>query len=140
MKQTERNLKAMLSKLPDRKLKMLVEGIELSPFPVLINKEYKKRFGVNGIKLKNTLKKQIRAKQMEEKKALRDLYAEIKNLEQQAISISGLEQLSERSIKQVQDRQKKALDNMSVLVTNLSKLHEYRVFLENDLISNTSRK
>lgn len=130
----------MLSKLPDGKLKMLAEGIEMSPFPVLINKEYKKRFGANNAKLKNSLKKQIRAKQLEEKKILRNLYAEIKKLEQQAISISGLEQLSERSIKQIQDRQKRALDTMYSLITDLLKLHEYRVVLENDLISDMPRK
>lgn len=67
MKQTERSLKEMLSNLPDDKLKMLAEGIEMSPFPILINKEYKKRFG-NNTKLKNLLKKQIRAKQLAEKK------------------------------------------------------------------------
>lgn len=67
MKQTERSLKEMLSNLPDNKLKMLAESIEMSPFPVLINKEYKKRFGNNNTKLKNSLKKQIRAKQLAEK-------------------------------------------------------------------------
>ncbi|CDI06133.1 hypothetical protein NITUZ_40299 [Candidatus Nitrosotenuis uzonensis] len=140
MKQTERSLKEILSNLPDDKLKMLAEGIEMSPFPVLINKEYKKRFGNNNTKLKHTLKKQIRAKQLAEKKLLRSLYAEMKKFEQQEISISGLEQLSAQSIKQIQERQKRALDHMLLLTTELSKLHEYRILLEADLISDTSHK
>lgn len=139
MKQTERSLKEMLSNLPDDKLKMLAEGIEMSPFPILINKEYKKRFG-NNTKLKNLLKKQIRAKQLAEKKLLRSLYAEMKKFEQQEISISGLEQLSAKSIKQIQERQKRALDHMLSLTAELSKLHEYRIVLETDLISDTSHK
>ncbi|WKT58173.1 hypothetical protein QVH35_01285 [Candidatus Nitrosotenuis chungbukensis] len=80
MKQTERNLKHMLSKLPDNSFRMLAEGIEISPFPILINKEYKKRFGGVDIRLKNSLKKQIRAKQVEQKKLLRNMYVEIKKL------------------------------------------------------------
>ena len=140
MKQTEPSLKEMLSNLPDDKFKMLAEDIEMSPFPVLINKEYKKRFGNNNTKLKNSLKKQIRAKQLAEKKLLSSLYTEMKKFEQQEISICGLEQLSAKSIKQIQERQKRALDHMLSLTTELSKLHEYRIILETNLISDTSHK
>jgi hypothetical protein len=59
MKQTEQNLKAMLSKLPNSKFKMLAEGIEISPFPVLINKEYKNDLAQIMQKLMNSLKKQM---------------------------------------------------------------------------------
>lgn len=64
----------------------------------------------------------------------------MKKFEQQEISISGLEQLSAKSIKQIQERQKRALDHMLSLTAELSKLHEYRIVLETDLISDTSHK
>lgn len=133
MKQTERNLKQMLSKLPDSKLRMLAEGIEMSPFPVLINKEYKKRFGGVDIHLKNSLKKQIRTKQAEQKKLLRNVHMEIKKLEQQSVSISGLEQISEKSIAQIHRRQKHLVESIAKNVRELAKSYEYNSFLERDL-------
>jgi hypothetical protein len=133
MSQTERNLRQMLSKLPDNKLRMLAEGIEISPFPILINKEYKKRFGGVDIRLKNSLKKQIRAKQVEQKKLLRNVCVEIKKLEQQSVSVSGLEHLSEKSIAQIHHRQKHLVENIAKNVRELAKSCEHGTFLERDL-------
>lgn len=129
----------MLSKLPDNKLRMLAEGIEISPFPVLINKEYKKRFGGEDVRLKNSLKKQIRAKQMEQKRLLSNMYVEIKELEQQSVSMSGLAQLSEKSIIQIHRKQKRLVENIAKNVRELAKSYEYSAFLERDL-SSLSRK
>lgn len=132
-------MKQMLSKLPDNKLRMLAEGIEISPFPVLINKEYKKRFGGEDVRLKNSLKKQIRAKQMEQKRLLSNMYVEIKELEQQSVSMSGLAQLSEKSIIQIHRKQKRLVENITKNVRELAKSYEYSAFLERDL-SSLSRK
>ncbi|MFB5610927.1 MAG: hypothetical protein ACE5R3_02080 [Nitrosopumilaceae archaeon] len=46
----ERNVKEFLKSLSDAKIKKFYEAIEYTPFPVLLNKEYKKRFVKNKSK------------------------------------------------------------------------------------------
>lgn len=140
MKQTEKKVRTMLSKLPDRKLRKLAEGIELSPFPVLINKEYNKRFGRTDSKLKRSLKKQIGAKQVMQKKLLHALRTEAKRLEQQTVSMSGLEQLSTKSIMQIHKRQKQSVERLSKTVDELTQSYERRIFLENELVHNRHKR
>ena len=41
---TENNIKEYLSSLNDKELKKLYENIELTPFPILLVHEYRKRF------------------------------------------------------------------------------------------------
>lgn len=50
----ERNVKKFLKSLPDAQIKNYYEAIEYTPFPILLAKEYKKRF------VKNIKKQKIR--------------------------------------------------------------------------------
>lgn len=43
--QTELNVKRYLKSLSDENLRSLYQNIELTPLPLLLAKEYKKRFG-----------------------------------------------------------------------------------------------
>lgn len=48
----ERNVKKFLKSLPDTQIKNYYEAIEYTPFPILLAKEYKKRFVKNKSKNK----------------------------------------------------------------------------------------
>jgi hypothetical protein len=41
---TENNIKEYLCSVSDKELKKLYENIELTPFPILLAQEYRKRF------------------------------------------------------------------------------------------------
>ena len=60
---TEKNIKKYLKSISDKKIKVYYDNIELTPFPILLAKEYQKRFSKNskGITKKN-IKKKIRRK------------------------------------------------------------------------------
>ena len=46
----EKNVKKFLNSLSDAKIKNFYEAIEYTPFPILLTKEYKKRFTKNKSK------------------------------------------------------------------------------------------
>lgn len=49
----EKNVKIFLKSLSDEKIKNFYEAIEYTPFPVLLTKEYKRRFSKNKSRIKN---------------------------------------------------------------------------------------
>ena len=48
----EKNVKKFLKSLPDAKIKNFYDAMEYTPFPILLAKEYKKRFTKNKLKHK----------------------------------------------------------------------------------------
>ncbi|AFS81083.1 hypothetical protein NKOR_06000 [Candidatus Nitrosopumilus koreensis AR1] len=46
----EKNIKQYLKALSDSQLKTFFENLEYTPFPILLMKEYKKRFRKSGFK------------------------------------------------------------------------------------------
>ncbi|MFQ5572776.1 MAG: hypothetical protein ACE5EJ_00845 [Nitrosopumilaceae archaeon] len=47
-KTMEKKVKKYLRTLPDEEIKNLYEGIEFTPFPVFLRKEYQKRFSIRS--------------------------------------------------------------------------------------------
>ncbi len=54
---TEENVKAFLRSLPDKELKNYYENIELTSFPILLAREYRRRISKNSFKRQSQSKK-----------------------------------------------------------------------------------
>lgn len=50
---SEKNVIQYLKKIPDEEIKVFYENVELTPFPILLAKEYHKRFSKKELRSKN---------------------------------------------------------------------------------------
>lgn len=135
---SERELKRFLRELSDKQLKKLVTGIDVSPFPVLLASEYKRRFGYDESMLKKTrtrIKTQIRQEQKRQWSTLNQIKKDIMIIKNSMVSESGISNLTERSIAQIQNRRIITLENLRRSYETLYKSSRKIEGLENEFIS-----
>lgn len=128
---SEKELKRFLSGLSNNQIKKLVDGIDVSPFPVLLALEYEKRFGYDASTIKKiTLKtnKEIRKEHNKQGVILNNLKKELDIIKNTRISERGLNELSDKSITQIQNKRTDALTdiqkNCELLVKSSIKITE----------------
>lgn len=100
MIKTEPEFRKHLQLLSDKKIKEMVERIDVHNYPVLLLKEYSRRFGPNQHPQKTTarISKKLSDEKSTRRQAMSALKEEIKKLNEFNLSQAGLESLSLRSI------------------------------------------
>lgn len=107
MLKTEGEIKRYLAKLTNDQIKKMVEGLDFSPFPILLTEEYGRRFGYGKKSRKNRkviLKNKIKKEKQTRRKVLRDLASDLKHIQSFTISFSGLDELSEKGISEIHNK------------------------------------
>ncbi|GEM_PF-7008337 len=123
-RKSERELRKLLQRLSDNQIKKLVDGIDVSPFPVLLASEYERRFGYDKPTIKKILtkiRKEMREEQNKQWVILNKFKKELDVMKNTRISDRGLDELSEKSITQIQNKRSFALTNMQKYCDLLSK-------------------
>ncbi|MGI0061659.1 MAG: hypothetical protein ACREBA_04315 [Nitrosotalea sp.] len=114
-RKSERELRKLLHGLSDNQIKKLVDGIDVSPFPVLLASEYERRFGYDKPTIKKILAKirrEIREEQNKQWIILNKFKKELDIVKNTRISDRGLDELSEKSIMQIQNKRISTLSNL----------------------------
>lgn len=132
---TERKIRQFLAGLPDSQIKKLFDGVEISPFPLLLTLEYEKRFGKKNKKRLSLLSSKLRREQIKQRKLLQDFHIELKKLEQLAISLSGVEKLSKKSIERIQFKRTNTIQKLLRLAADLEKINMNTLLQENELLN-----
>lgn len=135
-KKPERDLKKFLRTLSDKQIKKWVDGIDVSPFPMLLAAEYRRRFGLeeNAMKrIKIKLGNRIRNEQQRQGILLGDVKKDLKIIMNSTVSPTGIADLSERSINQIHVRRISALEEMRRSLKMLAKSTMLITRLENEL-------
>lgn len=104
MLKSEEEIKNYLKKLSDEQIKKMIDGLDFSPFPILLTVEYEKRFGVGPASKKNkktALKSKIRQERKNQRKAIHELKLNLRQIVSNSVSPSGIESLSDDAIKQI---------------------------------------
>lgn len=130
---TEKKIKRFLSNLPDGQIKKLFNGVEVSPFPILLTIEYEKRFGKKNKKLQTPLRKKLRGEHLRQRKLLREFKTDLKKLEQLTISTSGIDKLSKDSIEEIQLKRSKCMQRIQKTTKELEKTSRSILLRENEL-------
>lgn len=128
---SEKELKKFLKGLSNNQIKKLVDGIDVSPFPVLLASEYEKRFGQDKSSIKKIIlkiNKDIREEQKKQGIILNNLRKELDIIKNAIVSERGLNELMGQSIIQIQNKRNKTLTdiqkNCSLLVKTSTKMTE----------------
>ncbi len=132
---TEQKIRQFLANLPDNQIKKFFDGVEISPFPLLLTLEYEKRFGKNNKKMISLLGSKLRKEQIKQSKLLQDFRIELKKLEQLTISFSGVEKLSKKSIERIQFKRTNIVQKLLRLTADLEKINKNIVLRENELLN-----
>jgi hypothetical protein len=114
-RKSEKELIKFLRGISDNQIKKLVDGIDVSPFPVLLTSEYVRRFGHDKSTINKILPKIRREITEEQKKQwniLNKFKKEFNIIKNTMISDTGLDELSEKSVIQIQNKRTLALTNM----------------------------
>lgn len=99
MIRTEAEFKKILKRMPDHKIKKMSERMDAHHFPVLLLREYSRRFGTNDkAKVIANIAKQILKEKNERMKALKTIKIGMKNLSDYYVTQSGLDGISTKSI------------------------------------------
>lgn len=131
---TEEKIKRFLSSLSDDQIKKLFNGVEVSPFPILLTIEYENRFGKNK-KIQSSIKSKLRQEQRRQRKLLREFKTDLKKLEQLTVSISGIDKLSKASIEEIQLKRARCIQKIHKTTTELEKTNRNILLRENDLVN-----
>lgn len=140
---SERELRRFLRSLSSKQIKKLVDGIDVSPFPVLLASEYRRRFGYDEsmtAKAITMVRRQLRQEHKKQMTALDKIRKDMAVLKSCTISDSGIAGLSETSVSQIQNRRIRAVENLrrsyKTLYTSLKKIerleNEYLTLVEKD--------
>jgi hypothetical protein len=128
---SEKGLKRFLKGLSNEQIKKLVDGIDVSPFPVLLASEYEKRFGQDKYtikKIRMKINKEMRNEQNKQGIILNNLKNELDIIKNTRVSERGLNELSEKSITQIQDNRTDTLTNiqknLGLLIKSSTKITE----------------
>jgi hypothetical protein len=132
---TEQKIKRFLADLPNNQIKKLFDGVEISPFPLLLTLEYEKRFGKKKERMLALLRNKLRQDQIKQRKLLQDFHVELKKLEQLSISLSGVEKLSKKSIERIQFKRTNIVQKLLGFTADLEKINKSIVFRENELLN-----
>jgi hypothetical protein len=132
---TEQKIRQFLANLPDNQIKKFFDGVEISPFPLLLTLEYEKRFGKKNKKIISLLGSKLRKEQIKQRKLLQDFHIELKKLEQLTISFSGVEKLSKKSIERIQFKRTNVVQKLLRLTADLEKINRNIVLRENELLN-----
>lgn len=132
---TEKKIKRFLSSLPDDQIKKLFNGVEVSPFPILLTIEYEKRFGKKNKKLQAPLRKKLRGEHLRQRKLLREFKTDLRKLEQLTISTSGIDKLSKDSIEEIQLKRSKCMQRIQKGAKELEKTSRSILLRENELVN-----
>ena len=131
---TEQKIKQFLTGLPDNQIKKLFDGVEISPFPLLLTMEYEKRFGKKNKKMISLISSKLRQEQIKQRQLLKDFHIELKKLEQLAVSVSGVEKLSKKSIERIQLKRTNIVQKLLILAADLEKINKSILLRENELL------
>ena len=131
---TEQKIKQFLAGLPDNQIKKLFDGVEISPFPLLLTLEYEKRFGKKNKKMISLISSKLRQEQIKQRQLLKDFHIELKKLEQLTVSVSGVEKLSKKSIERIQFKRTNIVQKLLILTADLEKINKSILLRENGLL------
>lgn len=114
MIKSEEEIRSYLKKLSNEQIKKMIDGLDFSPFPILLTTEYEKRFGTGPANKKNkktALKSKIRQERKNQRKAIHDLKLELRKIVSGAVSPSGLKSLSNDGIRKIHEKTESAMKN-----------------------------
>lgn len=114
MIKSEEEIKNYLKQLSDEQIKKMIDGLDFSPFPILLTTEYEKRFGVVSKNKKNkkaALKSKIHQERKNQRKAINDLKLALRQIISTTVSTSGLESISSDGIRQIHKKTESATKN-----------------------------
>lgn len=91
--------------LPDRKIKSMIERVDIHPFPILLMQEHERRFGTADVKKRAALiARQISEEKARRRKLLAEMKDGIRKMNDYNISQSGLKRLTKNATNSIHNR------------------------------------
>jgi len=132
MIKTEKDFKKMLRQMSDAKIKKMSEQIDVCNYPILLLKEYSRRFGLkeNNSVIITTIAKQLLKEKKRRINTLKILKTEMKNLPDYYITQSGLNNISIKSIDLIHQKTKNTSSKIVHAATQIEKINNEIIRLE----------
>lgn len=132
MIRTESEFKKQISLLSDKKIKEMVEQIDIHHYPVLLLKEYSHRFGPHKYseRTNSKISKKLLDAKMARRRAANMLKEELRKLNEFNLSQVGLDSISQNSIDSLHQKTNSVILEIKKLITKIENSSKNIIALE----------